>query len=62
MNDSDQWIKDELLQAFYSVVNDFHIGLIDDVILKDRLARLAERYERNFGKDALSPDQTNLFT
>ena len=62
MNDSDYWIKEELLQAFYSVVNDFQIGLIDDVMFKDRLMRLAERYERSFGKDALSLDQTNLFT
>ena len=62
MNDTDNWIIEELLQAFYSVVNDFQNGLIDDVMLKDRLARLAERYERSCGKDILSPDQTRLFT
>jgi hypothetical protein len=62
MNDSDHWIKEELLQAFYSVVNDFQSGIIDDVMLKDRLMRLAERYERSCGKDPLSPDQARLFT
>ena len=62
MNDSDHWIKEELLQAFYSVVNDFQSGIIDDVMLKDRLMRLAERYERSCGKDTLSPDQARLFT
>lgn len=61
MNDSDNWIREELLQAFYEVVNDFKTGLIDEIMFKERLARLAGRYERSFGKGQFSENQASLF-
>jgi len=61
MNDSDIWIKDELLQAFYSVVSDYKFGTIDEEMMRDLLLRLAERYERSFGSTDASTDQTSLF-
>jgi len=48
MNDSDSWLKDELLQAFYNVIDDFKSGTIDEKTFKERLLTLAERYERRF--------------
>ena len=60
MNDSDRWIRDELLQAFYSVVSDYKFGTIDEDMMRDLLLRLAERYERSLGQDA-GTDQTRLF-
>jgi hypothetical protein len=46
MNDSDSWLKDELLHAFYDVIEDFNTGTIDEETFKERLLRLAKRYER----------------
>jgi len=48
MNDSDSRLKDELLQAFCNVIDDFKSGTIDEKTFKERLLRLAERYERRF--------------
>ena len=48
MNDSDGWLKDELLHAFYDVIEDFNTGTIDEETFKERLLRLAKRYERRF--------------
>jgi hypothetical protein len=61
MDGTDNWIKDELLQAFYSVVNDFKTGSISEEMFKERLLKLAERYERGIGKKELGTDQQNLF-
>jgi hypothetical protein len=61
MNPSENWIKDELLQAFYAVVDDFRTGTINEEMFKDRLLRLAERYERVIGKKELNVNQKELF-
>ena len=61
MNDSDNWIKDELLQAFYAVVDDFKNNVIEEDVFKERLLRLAERYERRIGKKELTIEQKDLF-
>jgi len=61
MNDSDSWLKDELLQAFYNVIDDFKSGTIDDKTFKERLLRLAERYERGFMDKELKEKQEELF-
>jgi hypothetical protein len=61
MNTSENWIMDELLQAFYAVVDDFRAGTINEDMFKDRLLRLAERYERVIGKKELSAKQRDLF-
>ena len=61
MNDSESWLKDELLQAFYNVIDDFKICAIDEKTFKERLLRLAERYERRFLNKELKEDQTDLF-
>ena len=47
---SDCWIKDELLQLFYAIVVDFRTGVISEETFRDKLLRLAERYERSFVK------------
>ena len=60
MNDSDSWIKDELLQAFYSVVSDYKFGTIDEEMMRDLLLRLAERYARSFGSTNITTDQPFL--
>ena len=61
MNDSDSWLKDELLQAFYNVIDDFKSGTIDEKTFKERLLRLAERYERRFMDKELKEKQGELF-
>jgi hypothetical protein len=61
MNDSDSWLKDELLQAFYTVIDDFKSGTIDEKTFKERLLRLAERYERRFMDKELREKQGDLF-
>jgi hypothetical protein len=61
MSDSDNWIKDELLQAFYAVVDDFRNSVIEEDVFKERLLRLAERYERRIGKKELTIEQKDLF-
>ena len=47
---SDCWVKDELLQLFYAIVVDFRTGVISEETFRDKLLRLAERYERSFVK------------
>jgi hypothetical protein len=61
MNDSDSRLKDELLQAFYNVIDDFKTGSIDEKMFKERLLRLAERYERRFMDKELREKQGDLF-
>jgi hypothetical protein len=61
MNDSDSRLKDELLQAFYNVIDDFKSGTIDEKTFKERLLRLAERYERRFMDKELREKQGDLF-
>lgn len=61
MSESDIWIKDEILQLFYAVVSDFKDGTIDEETFKERLLRLAERYERSFIKKEVSVNQKDLF-
>jgi hypothetical protein len=53
-------VKEELLEAFYFLISDHRSGLIDDTTLKERLLRLAERYERSVGIHE-SEDQAGLF-
>jgi hypothetical protein len=60
MIDSNGWLKDELLQAFYNVIDDFKNGTIDDATFKERLLRLAERYERGFTDKKARAKQENL--
>jgi hypothetical protein len=61
MNDSDSRLKDELLQGFYNVIDDFKSGTIDEKTFKERLLRLAERYERRFMDKELREKQGDLF-
>jgi hypothetical protein len=61
MNDSDSRLKDELLQGFYNVIDDFKSGTIDEKTFKERLLRLAERYERRFMDKELREKQEDLF-
>ncbi|MFA6054669.1 MAG: hypothetical protein WC769_04765 [Thermodesulfovibrionales bacterium] len=61
MNDSDSWLKDELLQAFYNVIDDFKSDTIDEKTFKERLLTLAERYERRFMDKELREKQGDLF-
>ena len=61
MNDSDSRLKDELLQGFYNVIDDFKSGTIDEKTFKERLLRLAERYERRFMDKELRENQEDLF-
>jgi hypothetical protein len=61
MNDSDSWLKDELLHAFYDVIEDFNTGTIDEETFKERLLRLAKRYERRFINKELRENQEDLF-
>ena len=61
MNDSDSRLKDELLQGFYNVIDDFKSGTIDEKTFKERLLRLAERYGRRFRDKELREKQGDLF-
>jgi hypothetical protein len=61
MNSSDDWIKDELLQLFYSTAVDFRAGIIDEETFKEKLLKLAERYERNFVEKEKAANQKDLF-
>ncbi len=61
MNNSDSWLKDELLQAFYNVIDDFKNGTIDEKTFKELLMKLAERYERRFMGKELRENQGDLF-
>ncbi len=61
METSDSWIKDELLQLFYTIVNDFRMGEIGEETFKERLLRLAERYERGFVRKDPGLKQKDLF-
>ncbi len=59
MNTSDCWIQDELLQLFYTTVEDFKTGTISEETFKEKLLKLAKRYERNFigkGPDTVQKD------
>jgi hypothetical protein len=40
-------LNEELLEAFYLVITDFRLGLIDEPAFTEKLFRIAERYERN---------------
>jgi hypothetical protein len=60
MDDSKGWLKDELLQAFYNVIDDFRNGTIDEETFKERLLSLAERYERGFTDKTSRASQKNL--
>lgn len=60
MNEVKDWIKEELLEAFYHVITDVRLGTIDDRTMKEKLLLLAERYERSMGTFA-SDDQKDLF-
>lgn len=60
MGETKTSLNEELVEAFYFVVSDFKVGLIDDETLKERLFRIAERYERNRNRDA-SEKQKGLF-
>ncbi len=46
---------------FYSVVYDFRSGLIGEDAFKERILRLAERYERSFIKKEPATNQKGLF-
>ncbi len=61
MDNADYWIKDELLQLFYAIVDDFRTGVIGEDAFKERLVRLAERYERSFVKREPGASQKDLF-
>ncbi len=61
MHSSDDWIKDELLQLFYAIVVDFRAGIIDRETFKEKLLRLAERYERTFVDKERVASQKDLF-
>lgn len=52
---------EELLQQFYTTVDDFRSGVIDQETFKERLIKLAERYERSFVKKDLTKSQKDLF-
>lgn len=43
-------LNEELLEAFYLVISDFRLGLIDETAFTEKLFRIAERYERNMLK------------
>ncbi|KAF0144642.1 MAG: hypothetical protein FD156_1656 [Nitrospirae bacterium] len=60
MGETKTSLNEELVEAFYFVVSDFKVGLIDDETLKERLFRIAERYERNRNRDA-GEKQKGLF-
>ena len=60
MGDTKTLLNEELVEAFYFVISDFKVGLIDEATLKERLFRLAERYERNRDRSA-SEKQKGLF-
>ncbi|TAL27629.1 MAG: hypothetical protein EPN94_01185 [Nitrospirae bacterium] len=61
MNTSDNWIKDDILQLFHSIADDFKNASIDEQAFRERILRLAERYERTFVKKELSVNQKELF-
>jgi hypothetical protein len=61
MNNSESWLMEEMLQLFYTTVDDFRSGVIDQETFKERLMKLADRYERNFVKTAQSKSQNDLF-
>jgi hypothetical protein len=61
MNDSDSWLKDELLEAFYNVIDDFKTGIIDEKTFQERLLKLAERYEHRFMDKETRENQEDLF-
>ncbi len=61
MNNSDDWIKDELLQLFYSAVEDFRSGTIDEEVFREKLLKLANRYERTFVEKDKGSNQRDLF-
>jgi hypothetical protein len=61
MNDSDSWLKDELLEAFYNVIDDFKTSTIDEKTFQERLLKLAERYEHRFMDKETRDNQEDLF-
>lgn len=61
MSNSESWLMEEMLQLFYTTVDDFRSGVIDQETFKERLMKLAERYERSFVKKGLSKTQKDLF-
>jgi len=60
MADMNNWISKELLDAFYRVISDYRLGLIEEEIMKERLFQIAERYERTIGL-AQNEQQKGLF-
>ena len=60
MNEIQGWILEELIEAFYNVITDFRHGIIDDNTMKEKLLKLAERYERSIGQGR-SEKQKDLF-
>ncbi|MGD1075687.1 MAG: hypothetical protein ABR903_06365 [Thermodesulfovibrionales bacterium] len=60
MNTSDCWVKDELLQLFYTIVVDFRAGVINEETFREKLLRLAERYERSFVKKEPSVNEKDM--
>lgn len=61
MSNSESWLMEEMLQLFYTTVDDFRSGVIDQETFQERLVKLAERYERSFVKKDLSKSQKDLF-
>lgn len=61
MKTSDNWIKDELLELFYAIVDDFKKGFIDEEAFREKILRLSERYERSFVNKDLQKVQKTLF-
>lgn len=49
MTHMNKWISEELLEAFYRVICDYRLGIIEDETMKQRLFQIAERYERSIG-------------
>lgn len=60
MSTDDGRMEKEILEAFYSVVDDFRTGVIDDETLKEKVLMLAKRYDRHFKKETMRK-QAGLF-
>jgi len=52
---------EELLQMLHSIVEDFKCGAVDEIAFKERIIRLAERYERSFVRKEPAGGQKGLF-
>lgn len=58
---AEDWIENELLVAFYSVVSDFRDGYTDFDTFRGRLFQIAERYERTAALPHTDNSQKELF-